>query len=122
MTETIFYTLLALLEPNHGYGIMKFVRELTEERVKMGTGTLYTMLGRLVDDKMITVVSEMDGKKTYQITEDGKALLIMEQERLEQQCANGEKILREQKQEPWGYNPPDLHGRHPETVLQSSWQ
>lgn len=63
MTETTFYTLLALLLPNHGYGIMKFVRELTEDRVKMGTGTLYTMLGRLVDDEMISVVSEEDGKK-----------------------------------------------------------
>ena len=93
MTETIFYTLLALLEPNHGYGIMKFVRELTEERIKMGNGTLYTMLGRLVEDRMITVVSEVDGKKTYQITEDGKQLLIMEQERLKKQCENGEKIL-----------------------------
>lgn len=93
MTETIFYTLLALLEPNHGYGIMKFVRELTNERVKMGTGTLYTMLGRLVDDQMIIIVSEVDGKKTYQITEDGKALLLMEVDRLRQQCENGEKIL-----------------------------
>ena len=93
MTETIFYTLLALLEPNHGYGIMKFVRELTNERVKMGTGTLYTMLGRLVDDQMIVVVNELDGKKTYQITADGKTLLLMEQERLRQQCENGEKIL-----------------------------
>lgn len=95
MTETIFYTLLALLQPNHGYGIMKFVRELTKERVKMGTGTLYTMLGRLVEDKMIYVVNEEDGKKTYQITEDGKTLLFLEQERLRQQCENGEKILRE---------------------------
>ena len=93
MTETIFYTLLALLEPNHGYGIMKFVRELTDERVKMGTGTLYTMLGRLVDDQMIIIVSETDGKKTYRITEDGKALLLMEVDRLRQQCENGEKIL-----------------------------
>ena len=93
MTETIFYTLLALLEPNHGYGIMKFVRELTEERIKMGTGTLYTMLGRLVEDQMITVISEDDGKKTYQITEDGKTLLFMEVARLRQQCENGEKIL-----------------------------
>ncbi len=93
MTETIFYTLLALLEPNHGYGIMKFVRELTEERVKMGTGTLYTMLGRLVEDQMIIVISEIDGKKTYQITDDGKTLLLMEVSRLRQQCENGEKIL-----------------------------
>jgi len=41
-------------------------------------------------------VSEVDGKKTYQITEDGKTLLLMEQERLEQQCENGERILKEQ--------------------------
>lgn len=94
MTETIFYTLLALLKPNHGYGIMKFVKELTKERVRLGTGTLYTMLGRLVDDKLITVVSEADGKKTYQITETGKKLLLLEQERLEQQCENGKRILK----------------------------
>ena len=93
MTETIFYTLLALLTPNHGYGIMKFVRELTNERVKMGTGTLYTMLGRLVEDQMIIVLNEEDGKKTYQITEDGRAILMMELNRLRQQCENGEKIL-----------------------------
>lgn len=93
MTETIFYTLLALLTPNHGYGIMKFVRELTNERIKMGTGTLYTMLGRLVEDQMITVVNEEDGKKTYLITEDGKTLLYMELSRLRKQCENGEKIL-----------------------------
>ena len=93
MTETIFYTLLALLEPNHGYGIMKFVKELTNDRVKMGTGTLYTMLGRLVDDQMITVVNENDGKKTYQITDEGKNLLLIEVERLHKQCENGDKIL-----------------------------
>lgn len=93
MTETIFYTLLALLKPNHGYGIMKFVKELTNERIKMGTGTLYTMLGRLVEDQLIVVVNEVDGKKTYQITEDGKTLLLLEQERLEKQCDNGKKIL-----------------------------
>ena len=93
MTETIFYTLLALLEPNHGYGIMKFVKELTDERVKLGTGTLYTMLGRLVDDQMISVVNEENGKKTYQITADGHTLLLSEQERLKQQCNNGERIL-----------------------------
>lgn len=95
MTETIFYTLLALLAPNHGYGIMKFVKELTHERVRMGTGTLYTMLGRLVEDQMIHVVNESDGKKTYQITEDGRTLLLMEQERLQQQWENGERILSE---------------------------
>lgn len=93
MTETIFYTLLALLTPNHGYGIMKFVRELTKDRVKLGTGTLYTMLGRLVEDQMITVINEADGKKTYLLTEAGKEILHLEQERLKQQYENGQKIL-----------------------------
>lgn len=93
MTETIFYTLLALLTPNHGYGIMKFVRELTGERVKMGTGTLYTMLGRLVEDQMIMVISEENGKKTYQISEDGKAILLIEVDRLRHQYENSQKIL-----------------------------
>lgn len=95
MTETTFYTLLALLCPNHGYGIMKFIRELTEERVKIGTGTLYTMLGRLTEDGLIVVQSEEDGKKTYRITDMGKELLYMEQKRLEKQCENGKNILCE---------------------------
>ncbi len=97
MTETTFYTLLALLQPNHGYGIMKFVRELTEERIKMGTGTLYTMLGRLVEDGIIGVINEEDGKKTYQITDEGKQLLMEEQQRLEKQCENGERILSDEE-------------------------
>ena len=55
MTETTYYTLLALKEERHGYAIMQFVRELTENRIHMGTGTLYTMLGRLVEDALIAV-------------------------------------------------------------------
>ena len=47
MTETTYYTLLAVTEPRHGYAIMQFVSELTEGRIRLGTGTLYTMTGRL---------------------------------------------------------------------------
>lgn len=96
MTETTFYTLLALLEPNHGYGIMKFVRELTGERVKMGTGTLYTMLGRLVTDEMIVEVGNGEDKRVYQITQEGRSLLYEEQKRLKKQWENGERILGEE--------------------------
>ena len=93
MTETTFYTLISLVAPNHGYGIMKFIHELTDGRVKMGTGTLYTMLGRLVEDQLISVIREEDGKKVYQITEDGRTLLLNEQRRLYQQYENGKRIL-----------------------------
>ena len=65
----------------------------------MGTGTLYTMLGRLVEDKLIVIIQEEEGKKIYRITEDGYSFLLMEQRRLQQQYENGAKILREENVE-----------------------
>lgn len=95
MTETTYYTLLALKEERHGYGIMQFISELTNKRIQMGTGTLYTMLGRLVDDKIITIISQDSSKKVYQITEIGTALVKMEIARLAHQLKNGEEVYGE---------------------------
>lgn len=93
MTETIYYTLCAVNEERHGYGIMQFVSELTEKRVQMGAGTLYTMLGRLLEDGLIRIISEAGGKKTYLITRDGMELLVMETVRLGRQLDNGNAVL-----------------------------
>lgn len=92
MTETIYYVLLALKEERHGYAIIQYIGQLTDERIQMGTGTLYTMLGRLVDDELITVVSTENKKKTYKITPDGDHLLQTELERLANQLKNGEEV------------------------------
>ena len=92
MTETTYYTLLALNEPRHGYAIMQFISELTQKRIQMGTGTLYTMLGRLVEDKLIKIVSQDSVKKVYHITEEGNELIKMEIDRLTHQLENGEQI------------------------------
>lgn len=92
MTETTYYTLLSLRENRHGYAIMQFVSELTENRIRMGTGTLYTMLGRLVEDGMISIVSNENGKKVYHLTALGEDILKMELERLRKQLKNGEDI------------------------------
>ncbi len=92
MTEATYYTLLALREARHGYAIMQFILELTDGRIKMGTGTLYTMLGRLVEDKLIDIVAAESGKKTYQITELGEEIIRMEIERIRKQLKNGEEI------------------------------
>ena len=93
MTETTYYTLLALLEPRHGYAIMQYVSELTQGRIKLGTGTLYTMVGRLTEDKMIKTVAEENGKRTYQITMAGKDILVKETKRLEIQLGNGRDTI-----------------------------
>ena len=49
LTETIFYVLLALGAPLHGYGIMQQVNELTAGRVALGAGTLYGALTNLTE-------------------------------------------------------------------------
>lgn len=93
MTETTYYTLCAVKEPRHGYAIMQFVSQLTEKRIQLGTGTLYTMLGRLLEDGIIQIVSEEKGKKTYLITEDGILLMLQEIKRLRHQLENGVEVF-----------------------------
>lgn len=93
MTETTYYTLLALSVPRHGYAIMQYVSGLTRGRIVLGTGTLYTMVGRLVADRVIAVVPGQEGKKTYQLTERGQELLEIETRRLENQLEDGRSVL-----------------------------
>ena len=56
LTEVTLYILLALYNPNHGYGIMQFVEEKTNSRLILGAGTLYGAINTLVDKKWIQLV------------------------------------------------------------------
>lgn len=47
LTETSFYILLSLYQPNHGYGIMQFIEDTTNGRLTLGAGTLYGALKNL---------------------------------------------------------------------------
>ena len=96
MTESTYYTLLSLKEIRHGYAIMQYISELTQGRIQMGTGTLYTMLGRLVEDGLIRIIMQENNKKTYEITEDGDELLRQEIKRLRCQLRNGEEVYGEE--------------------------
>lgn len=92
MTETIYYTLLSVLSPRHGYAIIQYVSGLTEGRILLGTGTLYTMVGRLVADGIITAVP-IEDRKAYRITDVGLELLQAETGRLELQLKDGKSVL-----------------------------
>ena len=92
MTETIYYTLLALTSPRHGYAIMQYVSTLTKGRIILGTGTLYTMVGRLTADGIIVTLPGHE-RKTYGLTDVGMELLKEETGRLEKQLADGRKVL-----------------------------
>ena len=47
LTEAVFYILLSLGQPLHGYGIMQRAEELSNGRVKLAAGTLYGALTTL---------------------------------------------------------------------------
>ena len=82
MTETSFYILLCLRTPNHGYGIVQKVKELTENEVVLGPGTMYGSLSKMEKDGLIHFIREEDKRKIYEITELGTEVLELELKRI----------------------------------------
>ena len=82
LTEQMFYILLCLQNECCGVDIMKAVAELTEQRVLIGPGTLYSLLDNFVSQKMIVETKVENRKKSYISTDIGKAMLEKEHTRL----------------------------------------
>ena len=93
LTEPMYYILLMLSEPQHGYGIMQEVEKLTEGRVKIGAGTLYNLLSRFEEENIIIQLSEEDRRKTYTLTDKGLSILKDEYTRLKQLVSDGSVLL-----------------------------
>lgn len=104
LTEPTFYILLSLAPgKKHGYAILKDVKNLSRERVNMSTSTLYTAVGRLLDQKLIERLSD-DGdddpspglpRKSYALTELGRRVLEAEMVRLQGMVKEARLRLRE---------------------------
>lgn len=91
LTEALFYILLAVRKPNHGYGITQEVEELTGGRVTLGPGTLYGAIQSLVKKDWIRIYSEdteSRKKKEYIITDEGRAVFETEKTRLNELVKN----------------------------------
>lgn len=83
LTETTYYILLALLEPNHGYAIMQEVETMSEGDVRIAAGTMYGAIENLLKLEWIIAVPSTDSRrKMYHITPTGKAILALETERM----------------------------------------
>ncbi|OFI48684.1 PadR family transcriptional regulator [Floricoccus tropicus] len=97
LTEAVYYILLSLYEPLHGYGIMQNTEEMSGGRVKLAAGTLYGALNTLVDKEWIVELEEADNsrKKEYLITEEGKTVVQEEIKRLQELLDNGLKVTEE---------------------------
>lgn len=88
MTETGFYILLCLQKPNHGYGIVRRVREMTDGEVILSPGTLYGSLSKMEKDGLICFVGEQETRKLYQLTPLGEMVLGLELKRIERLYRN----------------------------------
>ncbi|WP_335871729.1 PadR family transcriptional regulator [Bacillus sp. 2205SS5-2] len=82
MTETAFYILLSLSKPRHGYGIVKHVEEISDARLRLGSGTVYGTLTKMQKDGVITVFADEERKTVYEVTELGKRIILAEIKRI----------------------------------------
>jgi DNA-binding PadR family transcriptional regulator len=98
LREQSYLILLALADGAlHGYGVIKTVRELSEERVRLGPGTLYGALDRLATEGLVKVVKEevVDGRhrRYYELTGAGSEVVTEETARLTRLAASAQRRL-----------------------------
>lgn len=79
LTESTFHILISLVEPSHGYAVMKNVEKISNGSLNLGPATLYTVLGKLLDENVIEIKDDAtesdERRKIYIITDFGKELL-----------------------------------------------
>ena len=95
LTEAVYYILLSLLQPLHGYGIIQNVEQLSGDRVRLAAGTLYGAINTLLEKGwIIALEGEADSrKKEYVITNLGREMLQREVQRLSELLENGKHLL-----------------------------
>ena len=87
MQEPTFLILTSLAAgPQHGYGIMTDVAQISEGRVRLRAGTLYAALDRLSTDRLLEVdreeIVDTRLRRYYRLTPAGRARLAAETARL----------------------------------------
>lgn len=88
MTESGFYILYCLQEPQHGYGISQQVKQMTGNAITISPGTMYGSLSKMEKDGLICFVREEDKRKLYCVTELGREVLDTEIQRIERLYRN----------------------------------
>ena len=98
LTEAVYYILLSLYHPQHGYGIMQQAEQMSGGRVRLAAGTLYGALSSLSDKGWIEALpgDENSRRKEYRLTEKGLDVLEAALARLQQLVQNGIDVLRYQ--------------------------
>jgi DNA-binding PadR family transcriptional regulator len=90
LTEVTYFILLSLVPgPRHGYAIMKDVRQMSNNRVVLSTGTLYGAIKRMLEQGWILRSDDPHDdnngreRKFYRLTTLGRQIFEAEVERLD---------------------------------------
>ncbi len=94
LTEQMFYILICLKEECCGIDIMDKVRTMTNGRIAIGAGTLYTLLGEFQKSGFIRETAVDGRKRSYIITAKGEVVLEAEYTRIVQLVADYEEFYR----------------------------
>jgi DNA-binding PadR family transcriptional regulator len=103
LTPAVFHILLALADgEKHGYAIMQEVEAQTGDTMRMGPGTLYGSIQRMLKDNLIVEAAKHaepvhgeERRRYYRLTSFGQRVLQAEAHRLEQlvHVAHSKRIL-----------------------------
>ena len=93
LTEQMFYTLLCLKEECYGMDILDRVPAMTNQRVNVGSGTLYTLLEQFLDAEMIRETKVEGRRRSYILTDKGREMLDKEYERIQAQAMDYRRIF-----------------------------
>lgn len=97
LTEQMFYILLCLKDECCGIDILDRVPEMTNNRVNVGSGTLYNLLEQFLESEMIKETKVEGRKRSYILTYKGREMLNNESDRLRAQLRDYEHIFREEE-------------------------
>lgn len=93
LSEPMYYVLMALTKELYGTEIMNEVKRLSGGRIKIGPGTLYTMLDKFYTADLIERTNLSLATKRYIITAEGKRVLKEEYERLNTLILDGKDVM-----------------------------
>lgn len=93
MTETAFYILLCLRTPNHGYGVVQAVENMTDGAIRLAPGTMYGSLSKMEKDGLIRFIREEEKRKIYEITDLGREVLQLELKRIGRLYRNAQEEI-----------------------------
>ena len=95
LTEQMFYTLLCLKEECYGMDILDRIPNMTDGRVKIGSGTLYTLLEQFLEAEMIRETKVEGRRRSYILTDKGREMLFNEYERIKAQMEDFQALFIE---------------------------